>query len=301
MTIKTGRGDDYITYVLDTGQCIRCGLCAKVCQSDVLHFANGAITISHGKTFGCIGCAHCAAVCPNGCIRLKGRTLGDKSLEKLPSAAKPSFDSLYALALSRRSVREYKDKDVPDEFIENILAFTATAPVQVSPSNVELLVLKGREKVRGFAFGVVDSMRRARWMFSKPLRQFLRPFMTKSEYESIETFLLPLMGSLEEKQAKGDDGLTMGAPLAMYFYGVGFADPVDCQVAATYAMIAGEALGIGTRMIGSVAPFIRHSHALKSKYGLPAKHISGVLVAFGYPEVTYNKAIKRQIGAVRYP
>jgi len=101
MTIKTGRGDDYITHILDTAKCSRCGLCAKVCQGDVLHFKNGVITISHGKTFGCIGCAHCAAVCPHGCIRLTGRTLGDKSLEKFPSIEKPSFDSLYALALSR--------------------------------------------------------------------------------------------------------------------------------------------------------------------------------------------------------
>jgi len=172
--------------------------------------------------------------------------------------------------------------------------------VQVSPSNVELLVLRGKDKVKDFSFDVIGSMRKARWMFSKPLRQFLRPFLTKGEYESIETFLMPLMASLEEKQAKGDDGLTGSAPLAMYFYGVGFADPVDCQVAATYAMIAGEALELGTRMIGSVAPFIRHSHTLQNKYGLPAKHISGVLVAFGYPEVKYNKAIKRQLGAVRY-
>jgi len=300
MTIKTGRGDDFTTLVVNTTKCTRCGLCIKVCKAGVLKREHGAITISHGKTFGCIGCAHCAAVCPHGCLRLKGRRLSEDSLIALPETEKPSFDSLYAMALTRRSVHEYQEKEVPVEVIEKILAFTATAPVQVPPSNVELLVLAGREKVREFAWDVIDSMRRSRWMFSPLVRHFLRPLLTRNEYDALATYLLPLISSLKEKQSQGEDWLTYSAPLAIFFYSVPFADPVDCQVAATYAMLAGEALGLGTCLVGSAAPFIRYSRALRKKYGIPDKHNPGVLVLFGYPEVTYSRAIKRQLGDVRY-
>jgi ferredoxin len=300
MTIKTGRGDDYTTLVVNTTTCNRCGLCIKVCKAGVLKRKHGAITISHGKTFGCIGCAHCAAVCPRGCLRIKGRRLNEDSLIALPETEKPSFDALYALALTRRSVHEYQEKEVSAETIEKILDFTATAPVQVPPSNVELLVLAGQDKVHDFAWDVIDSMYRSRWMFSPLVRHFLRPVLTRNEYDALATYLLPLISSLKEKQLLGEDGLTYSAPLAIYFYSVSFADPVDCQVAATYAMLAGETLGLGTCLVGSVAPFLRYSRALRRKYAVPEKHNPGALVLFGYPAVSYSHAIKRQLGDVRY-
>ncbi|MDR3561095.1 MAG: nitroreductase family protein [Negativicutes bacterium] len=300
MTIKSGRGEDETVLLVNTTKCKRCGQCTAVCKAGVLQRAHGAITISHGKSYGCIGCAHCAAVCPQGCIQLRGRTLGEDSLCPLPDAEKPSFDSLYALALTRRSVREYQEKEVPAELIEKILTFTATAPVQITPSNVELLVLAGREKVQSFSFAVIDQMKKWRWLFSPLPRLILRPLLSRDEYAAITAFLLPLIATLEEKRAAGEDWLSGGAPLAIYFYSAGFADPADCQVAATYAMLAGETLGLSTCLLGSVAPFIRYSRSLRQQYGIPDNPVPGPLVLFGYPSVTYRRAIKRQPGRVHY-
>lgn len=300
MTIRTGRGDDHTTVVVNTTKCNRCGLCVRVCKAGVLKREHGAITISHGKNFGCIGCAHCAAVCPHGCLRLRGRRLAEDSLIDLPETEKPSFDALHALALSRRSVHDYQEKEVPAETIEKILTFTATAPVQVPPSNVELLIFAGRDKVREFAWDVIDGMDRARWMFSSPVRHFLRPLLTRNEYDALASYLLPFILNLKEKKSLGEDGLTYSAPLAIFFYSVPVADPVDCQVAATYAMLAGETLGLGTCLVGSIAPFIRYTGSLRRKYGIPDDHIPGVLVLFGYPAVSYPRGIKRKLGDVRY-
>ncbi|MFZ4465107.1 MAG: nitroreductase, partial [Bacteroidales bacterium] len=44
----------------------------------------------------------------------------------------------------------------------------------------------------------------------------------------------------------------------LYFYGSPYADPADPLIAATYAMIAGESLCLGTCMIGAVHPFIQN-------------------------------------------
>lgn len=300
MTIKSGRGDDYTTHVLDTTKCSRCGLCVKVCKADVFKLDGRNISISHGKTFGCTGCARCAAVCPEYCIQLRGRSLSDISIVDLPKTKKPSYESLYALTLARQNIHEFKETEVPSDLIEKIVAFAATAPVEIPPSNVELLVLAGHDKVRKFAFDIIDSMRKTRWMFSPVIRQLLRPLMTKHEFEAITTHLLPLIHQLEQKKAEGADWLAHSAPLAIYCYSANFTDPIDCQVAATYAMLAGETLGLGTVMLGSVAPFVRYDQGLRTKYNLPFRHSSGVLVLFGYPAIAYSRAVNRPLGAVRY-
>lgn len=300
MTIRSGRGDDFTTLVVNTTKCTRCGSCVKVCKADVLKREHGAITISHGRSYGCVGCAHCAAVCPHGCLKLKGRGLSENSLIELPQENPPSFESMYALALARRSLHEFEEREVPVEAIEKILAFAATAPVQVTPSNVELLVLAGRDKVKEFSWDVIDSMYRSRWLFSPLVRQFLRPLLTKSEFDAVTTYLRPLILSLKEKKSLGEDWLTYSAPLAIYFYSVPFADPADSYVAATYAMLAGEALGLGTCLVGSVAPFIRYSRAVRKKYGIADKHYPGLLVLFGYPAIAYRRGIMRQLGKISY-
>ena len=56
---------------------------------------------------------------------------------------------------------------------------------------------------------------------------------------------------------KGINKINYDAPLAMYFYGSPYCDPADPIIAATYAMIAAETLGLGSCMLGAIHPFIQ--------------------------------------------
>ena len=59
--------------------------------------------------------------------------------------------------------------------------------------------------------------------------------------------------------------------------------------AATYAMMAGEALGLGTCMLGGVHPFIQSGKKAKEfrkKQGIRHASREGVFVIFGYPDVS---------------
>lgn len=94
------------------------------------------------------------------------------------------------------------------------------------------------------------------------------------------------------------------APLSMYFYGSPYTDPADPIVAATYAMIAAESLGLGTCMIGSVHPLIQSgskARKFRELHGIKFASREGVFVLFGYPAVKYNKGLTRTFASVHTP
>ncbi|WP_163718402.1 nitroreductase family protein [Mangrovibacterium lignilyticum] len=88
-------------------------------------------------------------------------------------------------------------------------------------------------------------------------------------------------------------------PLAMYFLSSPYSDPIDPVIPATYAMLAAESLGLGSCMIGSIHPLIRHgAKKFKQHWGIPQKSVNGLVVIFGYPKYRFHKALKRSFAQV---
>ena len=79
-----------------------------------------------------------------------------------------------------------------------------------------------------------------------------------------------------------------------------YSDPVDPIIPATYAMLAAESLGMGSCMIGTIAPFLKYSKKLRGKYGIPLKNRQGIMVIFGYPAIKFHKALRRTFASVHY-
>ena len=168
------------------------------------------------------------------------------------------------------------------------------------PSDVEILVFAGRDKVKEFGDDMVAFMWRQRWFFGPIGRFLLRPFYGKAVVEASETFLEPLIRDFHDSRLEGADHLLYDAPLALYFHVSPYADPADPLISATYAMLAAESLGLGACMIGTPAQFLKYSKKLKKKYGIPQGNTPGIMLIAGYPQVKFAKSIKRSLGGVRY-
>lgn len=301
MAIKTGRADSAAQIKLDRSQCTDCGLCAEVCQGAPLYMAEGKLVIDQPRIFGCMGCGHCMCVCPQECISIAGRDMSAEDVIELPEKEnRASYKQLYSLLLARRSTRNFKDKTVEPEVIGKIVEAVSTAPMGLPPSDVEILVLNSRQKVQEFADDIIEMVKKSRWMFSPLVSLLLRPFLGREYVESVESFIRPLADIFVEEKAKGTDYLLYDAPLAMYFHTSPYADPADSLVAATYAMLAAESLGLGSCMIGTPAYFIKYSKKIKQKYNLPIKNQPGIVVIFGYPRIKYRKALTRRLAKVTY-
>ena len=304
MAIPTSRTKLSAEIKINHEKCNGCGLCVSVCKDYSLIIENNKVKKSHSSFFGCIGCGHCMAICPSGAIEIFGRELSPNDLFNIPPQKSiAGFEQLLALLQHRRSIREFQDKDVKPELIEKILAAAKTAPMGLPPSDVNVLIIVGKEKTRSFAKDFSEYLKTMRFMTSDLFLFLMRPFWGKENNELFKEFIKPLFRAYTDEMDKGNNLINYDAPLAIYFYGSPYADPADSIIAATYAMIAAESLGIGTCMLGGVHPFIqngRRAKIFRESHGIKHKSKEGLFVIFGYPEVKYQKGINRSFASVTF-
>jgi ferredoxin len=302
MAIPTSRTKEKARICIDRDKCNGCGTCVEVCKDFGLTLADGKVKVSETPFVGCIACGHCMAVCPSGAITIHGRTLSPDELFDLPPAEQTAdYDQLLALFRRRRSIREFTDRKVEPEIIEKILEAATTSPMGYPPSDVNVLVFDTKEKNRKFAEDFCTYLKGMKWFVSKWFLTLMRPFWGKTTDELFRKFVRPAVDLYIGNMEKGVNVLNYDAPLAMYFYASPYADPADPLIAATTAMYAAEALGLGTCMLGAIHPFLQYggsARKFRAKYGIKYKSQEGIFVIFGYPAVTYQKGLKRTFASV---
>jgi ferredoxin len=299
MEITFGRAPGSAKVEVDANLCTGCGLCTRLCKGGPLQMQGGKAVVISNALFGCMACGQCMAACPSGAVRVTGRDMTPQDVVAMPKD-KATFQSLEGLMLARRSIREYTDKDVPRDVVEKIVQAASTAPMGLPPSEVGLLVVSGKQKMAAFRKDLMAAMRASRWFFSPVVLTLLRPFIGKANHKMMKDFVGPAAEEFIRRDAKGEDWLLYDPPLAIYFYPSQYGDPADASIAATYAMLAAESLGLGTCMLGFPGPMIAHSRKLQAKYGIPARSKMGLTVVFGYPTVKFHHALKRRFADVHW-
>lgn len=301
MAIITSRTNENGRVSFNYDLCNSCGLCVTVCKDFSLQMENNKPVISDHPVFGCMACGHCMAVCPTRAIEVSGREMsGDDLIDLSEIKVKTNYDQIKNLMIGRRSIRDFKDKEIEDELIEKIIESAGYAPMGIPPSDVQLIVFRGKDKVREFSFDVIDYFNKISWLFSDQLIWIWRLF-GKESYQLMKSFGNPLVKFMVETKAKNENYLLYDAPLAMYFTASPYSDPADPYIPATYAMLAAESLGLGTCMIGSIHPIIQYgAKKLKQKWHIPVKAPSGIVVIFGYPKYKFKSGIKRSFAEVTF-
>lgn len=301
MAIPTSRVREAAEIKVNTEVCNGCGLCVKACSDFSLKMENNIACKSDSAIFGCIGCGHCMAVCQTGAIEIYGRTISPDDLFDLPFKKNTAnYEQLLSLYQHRRSIRKFKDRNVEPEIIKKILTAAKTAPMGLPPSDVHVMVLESKEKTRAFAKDFCDYLENMKWFVSGWFLALMRPFWGKTNDEMFKGFIRPLFKIYPEKMKEDVNVVNYDAPLAMYFYGSPYSDPADPIIAATYAMIAAESLGLGTCMLGAVHPLIQNgskARKFREKYHIKYTSREGLIVAFGYPVIRYSKGIKRSFAS----
>ena len=280
-----------------TGTCTVCGKCVQICPCEYLAVAAGQVAERKDPAMGCITCGQCAAICPTGAIQVEAEGLAYDDVFAFPPGKMATHAELLRLMTNRRSIRQFLDKPVPEDVVDQILEAAQQAPAGLPPSTVRAFVVNGKEDVRALAFDFLDQVGKMSWMFSMAGIWVLRPFMSAKMHQEMREKIAPLYRGLLDGRQQGKDYLFYDASLVMIF--TDSRDAADAVIACTYAMIAAESLGLGSCMIGTVTPMLpRVSAAFKEMHGLTGTTQHGLAIVFGYPKVEFRRAVRRRFAGI---
>ena len=119
-------------------------------------------------------------------------------------------------------------------------------------------------------------------------------------FTKMKSFLFPLARKIVATDREGGDQVLHGAPAALLFHTSPWTEPANAIIACTYAMLAAEAAGLGTTMVGCAAPPLQRRRDVMARLGVPAGHVPTIVLVVGFPATSYVRAVQRAFPWVSY-
>jgi len=219
----------------------------------------------------CILCGHCVAVCPHGALAHSG--LPDEAILPMPGDL-PAPAALDGLLISRRSVREFKDRPIARETLEALLDVARRAPTAVNSQKLHWIVAGDAAKGRALSAEAMNWVRASR----------------------------PNWKALLEPWERGYDKILHGAPATVvacapedYHWGA-----VDCAIALTYLELAAEVRGLGVCWAGILTRAARAHPPLCRVLSVPEGYVVHGALMLGEHKYTYRRVPPRQPLSVQW-
>lgn len=245
-------------------QCIGCGMCKKDCAAHNIEMKDGRPYIIEDD---CIQCGHCVSVCPQEAITISGYGAEPLAANK-DTHLNP--DQLLDVIRFRRTVRQFQNKDIPAEVMNQILQAGWMTHTAKNLRDVSFIVLD-KEKA--------DFEKMAVKLFRK-----LKPFAG-------------LFNSMVRRVSIDDHFFFFHAPAVIVIIA---KDRTNGLLAAQNMEFAAEANRLGVLFSGFFATAANISGKIRKKLGVPrGKKIAAVLV-LGYPNVKYQREVPREKMDVKY-
>ena len=264
--------------MINQEKCIGCGACAKDCPG-------GHIYISDGKAYMdapfCIRCGHCFALCPADAIRLQGYTEEEHQACEMVVDENPvdPHDLLHAMK-SRRSMRQFTDREVEPEKLQMLLEAIRFAPTGSNRQEVWVRLI--REDLAEFTA-----------LVTRTLAEFAEE-LPENASERLKT-VLPYYQNRWKNMEKqyfedGLDGVFRGAKTVLVLTGT---DDVDAAIAASYAELLAYTLGLGCVYVG-FARLAAEDEKVRKYLKLRKRERVVCTLALGYPAVQYRRTVPRK-------
>lgn len=142
-----------MNFSVRTEVCVRCNMCVAECPTGLLIMTDDGPAAGRGS---CIKCGHCVAICPTEAIdydltpRAEQIKVGDYKV-LTPEEAEQFMRY-------RRSIRIFKDKQVPKEDIMRLLDIARMAPTGSNRQGVSYRVIQDKETLTAISQHVMEWM-----------------------------------------------------------------------------------------------------------------------------------------------
>ncbi len=260
--------------IIDDEKCTRCGLCAKDCPVGVLSVKGDVPKVLPETASDCIECQHCLSVCPTGALSIFGVN-PEKSIPLLQGTF-PTSQQMQTLVRGRRSVRQYKDENIPKETIDGLLTDLAYAPTGCNARALNYLIVDDTTQMKKLREDIIETIESA-----------------LKEGRKMPDFLVATVAAYRRN---GADYLFRGAPHLLIVSATDRAACADQDIAIslTYFELLAQCAGLGTVWCGllnfaaAAVPEIRDILGIENKTPFYS-------MMFGHPAVKYARTVQRDI------
>lgn len=249
--------------MIDKSKCIGCGMCVKVC---VAH--NIAIHQKKAGTLSgdCLLCGQCTAVCPKMAISVSG--YNTRQDENKHVRLKP--EDVLEVIRFRRTIRNFKEKEIPNEIIGQILEAGRLTHTAKNMQDVSFVLLD-KEK------GRVEQMAVHMFKKLKPLAGLFSPLARNVKIDSHFFF--------------------HKAPLIIIILA---KDKTNGILAAQNMEFVAESNGLGVLYSGFFTMAANASRKIKKAIGIPKGKRAAMTLVLGYPDVKFLRSVQRKELDARY-
>ena len=252
------------TVTIKREQCTGCGLCVKVC---VAHNIKLQDKKAETKLDNCILCGQCTAVCPHKAISVSGYTT--EQIER-NGEIRLNPQKVLDVIRFRRSVRQFQNKKIPIDIINQILEagrLTHTA-----------------KNMQDVSFVVLDSEKDKAEQIAVHLFKKIKPFAD-------------LLSSMARQNKIDDHFFFFNAPIAIVILA---KDKTNGILAAQNMEFIAEANGLGVLFSGYFTVAANLSPKIKKLLRVPKGSHAAMTLVLGYPDVKFLRSVQRKKLSVRY-
>ncbi len=283
---------------IDKDKCTECGLCVSVCLRCFHTGERGAEVFANKDN--CNLCGHCVAICPPRAI--VHHRMDMANFVDLDGSNPIENQTFIDFLQRRRSHRNFLKKEIPREVMESLLDTCRLAPTGSNVQNVEVLILRDRQKIEKLIDLTVDYYHK------------LMPRVEK-KVEKLKEGGKPLppdlqwawnwsrrYGTLLQTRKSGGDPIFRGAHTILVFHSTPYTStPKDnCVIAAHTLALAAGTLGLETCYMGLFEIAFRNDPKVSRELNLPAGNELFSVLVIGYPRHKFLRTVERKPLKVRW-
>ncbi|RLD51799.1 MAG: hypothetical protein DRI94_05055 [Bacteroidetes bacterium] len=274
--------------------CQNCRLCVQVCPSKILSVNENKQTyFKEERKHICLECGHCMAVCSTQAITVNSMTY-EKDFEQIPEN-NINYPEFINFLKTRRSVREFKNKPVEKEKLQQIIEAISTAPFGAENDGISISIITEKSVIKKSLPLMSKFYRDLKKWFKNPM---IRYIIKKKEgietFNTIKNHLMPMI-NLNHYDLSSYNAITRDAPAIIIFHSKPDAEEhtEDAHICNTIAMLTAHSLGLGTTIIGLIGPAVNKFPELKDLFKIPQENKVITSIIIGYPKYKYLYSVKR--------
>ena len=261
--------------------CTSCGTCVNICPNGIIDFPNKTYPKGTEVTeIFCSTCGHCISACPTGSLSHRGMLVSQ--CPPIQKDLRISAEQCEQLIESRRSIRAYKDKQVPRDVITHLIEIARYAPTGHNTQTVKWMVIDNKDVLQRFTEIGYDWMRNMIKSKSMPLR-------FPNELEWYEVML--------KRYEKGENEFLRDPPALIVTHSEkdDHTAAASCTIALSYFDLAANSSGLGCCWLGLFNMVASTYPPMIEALELPDGHKPYGSMSVGYPKYKYQRIPTRKV------